>query len=168
MKYPVETEKNACAIIVIGCELFLRINDYTDLLKEFMKYIIAGGIAFIADFSVLYVFHEYILRDFKYSLYVATFLGFMAGLVVNYLLSLKFVFAAAKNTSLGRGLKSQIIFALIGVVGLAINEFGMYFGVGVLAYNYKIIKVIVAGVVMVWNYSARKLLIFNKKYLTEQ
>lgn len=148
-------------------KLLQKIN-YTDLLKEFSKYVVAGGIAFIADFSVLYVFHEYVLRDLKYSLYIATFLGFMVGLVVNYLLSLKFVFAAAKSTSLGRGIRSQVVFALIGVAGLGINEFGMFIGVGVFGFNYKIIKVIVAGIVMVWNYAARKLLIFNKKYLSEQ
>ncbi|UWG98097.1 GtrA family protein [Dehalobacter sp. DCM] len=132
-----------------------------------MKYVVAGGIAFIADFSVLFVFHEYVLKDLAYSLYIATFLGFMAGLTVNYFLSLKFVFSAARNTSLGRGLKNQMIFTLIGVAGLAINELGMVIGVAILALDYKIIKVVVAGIVMVWNYGARKLFIFNRKYLAQ-
>ncbi len=130
---------------------------------EFIRYAFVGGVAFLVDFGVLYLCHSHILKDVPYSLYISTALGFFAGLVTNYLLCLKFVFTSAKNTNQGKSGRDKILFTLIGVVGFFMNEFGMKLGVDVLTINYLIVKIVVAGIVLMWNYLARKFMIFNKK-----
>jgi putative flippase GtrA len=88
-------------------------------------------------------------------------LGFFAGSAVNYILSVRFVFLSAKKAGLGKSTKDIVIFILIGAVGLLLNEAGMYIGTDVLGIYYMFVKVFVVAAVMLWNYGARKLLVFN-------
>jgi len=88
-------------------------------------------------------------------------MGFLAGVVTNYILCLNFVFLHAKKTNLGKSVGDKILFVVIGIIGLFINEAGMHIGVEILGISYMIVKVIIAAIVMVWNYIARKMLIFN-------
>ncbi len=64
---------------------------------EFFRYVIVGGIAFVADFGTLVATRELFLREIPCGIYIATCLGFIAGLVVNYVLSLRFVFTKEKD-----------------------------------------------------------------------
>ncbi len=130
---------------------------------EFLRYAVVGGLAFLVDIGVLYLCKEHLLNSVPYTLYISTAIGFLAGLTTNYLLCLKYVFLSAKGTSQGRTHKDRLIFVVIGVVGLAMNEAGMKLGVEVIRINYLIVKIVVTGIVLVWNYLARKFLIFNTK-----
>ncbi|MEX1307760.1 MAG: GtrA family protein [Eubacteriales bacterium] len=140
--------------------------DKTKLKKtsyEFIRYAIVGGIAFIVDIGMLFLCKEFFLKNVPYSLYIATAIGFFAGLVTNYLLCLKFVFLSAKGTKKGRNNKDRFIFVVIGVIGLLMTEYGMKLGVDVLSINYLIVKIMVTGIVLIWNYLGRKFFIFNVK-----
>lgn len=134
-----------------------------NLSYEFFRYAIVGGVAFIVDIGMLFLCKEYFLRNVPYSLYISTAIGFLAGLVTNYLLCLKFVFLSAKGTKQGKSHKDRLIFTIIGVIGLIMTEYGMKLGVDVLSINYLLVKIVVTGVVLVWNYLGRKILIFNVK-----
>lgn len=134
------------------------------MLSEFLRYVFVGGIAFIVDITVLYLFKEYIFISIPYSLYLSTAAGFIAGVIVNYVLCLQLVFLSAKGTNLGKSNISKIMFIIIGIIGLGINELGMIAGVEYFAINYLIVKVFTTAVVLVWNYLARKYLIFNPHY----
>jgi putative flippase GtrA len=138
-----------------------KLSASRSLFMEFFRYVIVGGISFIADFAFLVIFKEVVLKSFPYSLYIASLMGFLAGSAVNYILSVRFVFLSAKKAGLGKGTKDRIVFILIGAAGLLINEAGMYIGSDVLGIYYMFVKVFVVGAVMVWNYAARKLLVFN-------
>jgi putative flippase GtrA len=138
-----------------------KLSASRSLFMEFFRYVIVGGISFIADFSVLVLFKEFILKNSSYSLYVASMLGFFAGSAVNYILSVRFVFLSAKKSGLGKSTKDIVIFILIGAAGLLLNEAGMYIGTDVLGMYYMLVKVFVVAAVMLWNYGARKLLVFN-------
>ncbi|MEA4815933.1 MAG: GtrA family protein [Lachnospiraceae bacterium] len=130
---------------------------------EFIRYAFVGGIATVADFAVLFLFREFLLKESVFSLYIATALGFTAGLFVNYILSLMFVFVSAKGTKRGRRLIDIILFTVIGLIGLLLSEAGMFVGVKLLGLYYLIVKAIVTLIVLIWNYLARKFLIFDKK-----
>ena len=135
---------------------------YKKLFFEFFRYCIVGGIAFLADFGLLHFFYSVIIgQDRQYSLFISTALGFVGGLIVNYILSLVFVFLKAKEEKKGRDIKSFAIFVIIGIIGLFFTELGMYFGVKVLLINYMVVKIFVTGLVLVWNYLMRKILIFK-------
>ena len=71
-------------------------------------------------------------------------MGFLAGLIFNYIFSLIFVFKNAKEQNKGKNIFSFFLFFIIGIIGLALTEAGMYVGVDFLYMNYLMTKVIVA------------------------
>ena len=151
------------------------------IVYEFLRYVVVGGIAFIVDFGSLYVFKEYVFHNLSYGIYLSTAIGFILGLIVNYVLSLKFVFTQAKDQGKGRDTKSFAIFAIIGIIGLGLTELGMYLGCDLLKpqldnsltyigslvgydfvkYGYLLVKCFVTAVVLLWNYAGRKIIIFR-------
>lgn len=134
-----------------------------DFIREFIRYLFVGGSAFFIDTGVLYSTQRFIFFDMgKPGILIATALGFIAGLVYNYILSIFFVFKNAEEKIKGKQLESFMIFAIIGIIGLGLTELGMYLGITLLSSKYYLfIKVVVAAVVLFWNYIARKILIFK-------
>jgi putative flippase GtrA len=98
----------------------------------------------------------------KAGILISTALGFITGLIYNYILSLIFVFKKASDKVKGKQLKSFIIFSIIGIIGLGLTEVGMYLGIITFGSQYYlIVKLFVAAVVLFWNYIARKIFIFQ-------
>lgn len=131
------------------------------VLFEFTRYLAVGGAAFLVDFGVLVLFNNILPLLHGYRLYVSTALGFIAGLIFNYIFSLLFVFKSAKNSKVGRSAAAFFVFALVGVIGLGLTELGMYVGTGLLNFHYVFVKICVTGIVLIWNYLGRKILIFK-------
>ena len=131
-------------------------------MHEFLRYSVVGGISFLVDFLLLYLLRETICADSMIGLYLAAFGGFMGGIVVNTWLSIQFVFRLPEVVAKRRGRNILDISKIIGIgiLGLLLTELGMFFGVELLQCYYLWVKVIVAGVVMVWNYGARKIWVF--------
>lgn len=133
------------------------------LIIEFIKYCFVGGLAFLADIGTIFVCKEYILSAFPFGLYLSVIIGFIVGLTVNYILSVIFVFTGAKEAVKGEQVVFFIQFAVIGIIGLLMTEGLMFLGVEFFKINYLIVKVFAAGVVLMWNYGARKYLIVKKE-----
>lgn len=134
------------------------------LFFEFFRYAVVGGISFLADAGTLYISREWIFRaQTDAELLLCTALGFLVGLVLNYILSILFVFQKKENRNNGRDLRGFLIFALIGVIGLGLTELGMYVGTILLHGYYLFVRVLVAGLVLIWNYTGRKIFVFEKK-----
>jgi len=132
------------------------------IFKEFIRYVFVGGTAFLVDISILYFFKTKVFLSLgDMGIYISTSLGFLAGLVFNYIFSLAFVFKSAKEQKKGRDIFSFFLFFVIGVIGLFLTEAGMYAGIEIFNINYLLTKVIVAMLVLIWNYAARKVLIFR-------
>ena len=124
------------------------------LLLEFIRYCIVGGTAFLFDYAVLFYLTEYMRLYYLFS----SVLGFITGIVINYYLSKWWVFTNAK----AEGFQSFLLFFLIGVMGLGMTVTGMWLGVELLQINYMFVKVGVTGFVLLWNYTARKRLVFQE------
>ena len=137
----------------IQFETLLREStDHT--LIQFFRYTFVGGLAFLLDFGSLYYFTEYL--GVYYLLSAAT--AFILGLVANYLLSIEWVF---NNHTLDNRVSEFGIFALIGIVGLGLNEFIIWAFTANLQVYYMFSKIISAVIVLLWNFSARKYLLFK-------
>lgn len=132
-----------------------------NLVFEFLRYAVVGGIAFLADFGALVGAQELFLRQYAWGVYAATIVGFVVGLSVNYFLSLVYVFTSPKDLSKGRNVGAFLIFGVVGIVGLGLTELGMWLGVELLGCNYMVVKVFTTGAVLVWNYLGRKILVFR-------
>lgn len=122
--------------------------------QEFIRYFIAGGIAFVADFCVL----MFLYKVFNVHYLIASAIGLLIGFVTVYLLSIKWVFKkrAVKNKKI-----EVVIFLLIGGVGFILNELIMWVSVEYLALVVSLSKIIATGVVFIWNFTARKYILFR-------
>jgi putative flippase GtrA len=136
---------------------------YRQLLQEFLRYVLVGGIAFIVDFGVLYLSKTLFFSRMGHTgILLAAALGFTAGLVFNYIFSLLFVFKQIDENAKRRKVRSFILFVIIGLLGLLITELCMYAGITLFGQKwYLIIKIFTAGIVLLWNYAGRKVLIFK-------
>lgn len=150
-----------------------------ELFWEIFRFLIVGGTATVIDYAVAYVFIHWLLPPAligeNFSLIVSTAMGFCGGLIVNWLLSVSFVFKQVTDEKKSKSKKSFLIFTIIGLIGLAITQVGMHLGVIILpevtlfgvekflgeSWNWWISKVVMTCVVLVWNYVGRKLLVFK-------
>lgn len=134
-----------------------------ETMSEIMRYLVVGGTAFLIDTGVLYLTKTFLFENLgETGILLATALGFTAGLTYNYILSILFVFKKASEKVKGKQLRSFLIFAVIGIIGLGLTEGGMYVGIHLFgSFYYLVIKVFVAAIVLIWNYIGRKILIFK-------
>ena len=117
---------------------------------QFFRYLFVGGIAAVVNIGMLYVFTDIL------SLYylLSNVLSFTLGLIVNYLLSKKFVFQEEVSIS---KTKEFIIYAIIGVVGLGLDTFLIWIFTDIMKIYYMISKLLSTMIVFIWNFVARKL-----------
>ena len=128
-------------------------------LIQLFRYAFVGGIAFLADFGVLVFFKE--VAGLHYL--TSTTIGFIAGLIINYIISVLWVFSESKfnNKKL-----EFLVFAVIGIIGLGLTNIFMWLFTGKLGIHYLVSKIITTLLVFLWNFFGRKYLLFytNKKH----
>lgn len=136
---------------------------------QFFRYIFVGGAAFLVQFAAFVIF-----TDININYLIATPMAFILGLIANYALSVSWVF---NKRTLDNIWSEFVIFAAIGVVGMVLTEIFMWFFVdfvglyhifyNVHLYNsshnigYYVSIFITSGLVLFWNFFARKLTLFK-------
>ena len=127
------------------------------LFRQIMRFAVVGGLSFVIDFTLLLVLTEYVGLNYLTS---AT-ISFIASVIVNYILSIAWVFTARKNVARTRTRSALevVMFFVLAVCGLFINNGIMWVSVEVLAISYIIGKLFATAVVMVFNFITRKILI---------
>lgn len=123
---------------------------------EFFRYLVVGGGAFVVDYGLLLL----LTKVFNMHYLVAATIGFICGTAVNYFGSISFVFS---HRSMANIHMERLIFIIIGVVGLLLNDGMLYLLTGVLLIDVTFSKLITQGVVLLWNYLARKKLLFEER-----
>ena len=123
---------------------------------QFFRYLFVGGIATVVDMGSLFALTEILSLDPKLSAAIA----FVLGLAANYLLSKLLVFQA--NEARTNAVMEFLGYALIGLIGLGITELILLGFTDGLSLHYMLSKAIATAVVLVWNYLARKLLLYKK------
>jgi putative flippase GtrA len=122
---------------------------------DLIRYGVVGLVAFCADFAILYLCKAI----FGMHYLIAAAFGFCAGLLINYILSIKWVFSYRKI----KNPKTELlIFAFIGLMGLLINEMAMYVFTGLLLFHYLYSKVAATVIVFFWNFIVRRATLFKK------
>ena len=146
------------------------------LLGEIIRFLLVGGVSTVVDFLVmgvtLYFFnpenYDNFFRVFfgqagepsDIAAIVGTGLGFLLGLIINYLFSVLFVF---NDKSTAKSLKGFFRFAFFSLGGLVLHEVGMLLLFGLFGVNEWIVKIIMTYVVLVYNFTTRRVFIFHKK-----
>jgi putative flippase GtrA len=129
------------------------------LAGQFLRYMVTGGFAFVADFGLFAL----CLYAFGWHYLLANLVGLVAGLVLNYLMSILWVFTACKRILKTKKGIEFVLFALVGIAGVGINQVLMYLMVDGLGINEMVSKMIAAVLVLMWNFGARKLMLFRGK-----
>lgn len=120
---------------------------------QFIKYVVAGGIATVHDFVVLYILTEF----FQVYYLVSATLAFTVGITINYILSIKWVFDKRKFTNIYHEIMT---FVLISFIGLLLNNFILWMLTENFLIFYLYSKAIATVIVLLWNYMAKKTIIF--------
>ncbi len=161
-------------ILLMFKKLLAFINQPTKF-GEILRFVIVGGLATVIDFLAmgitLYLFEPSLYPNFynvffgaigEPSTLAASFgtgLGFLFGLLANYLLSILFVF---NEKGKSKTLKGFLVFTFFSAIGLLIHEIGMLVFFGELKINEWVVKIVMTLIVLVYNYITRKLFIFKK------
>lgn len=144
------------------------------LIIQILKFGVVGGLSFLIDFVITLIVST-IVRNLGMSVENAATLGglfgFMISLIFNYIMSMKFVFE--RKDDMDRK-KEFLIFAVLSLIGLGINELILFFGVKIcnstipaIVEEYPTIvtagvKIVATGIVMVYNFISRKLTLEKK------
>ena len=120
------------------------------LIQQFMKFGVVGVIAFVIDYGLMVALTE--LAGVNYL--ISATISFTVSVVFNYLASMRYVFTHKQGLSRRR---EFVIFVVLSVIGLAINNLCMWAGVELLGVHYLIVKIFATAVVMVWNFVTRKI-----------
>ena len=131
-------------------------NKTDNTLIQLFRYTFVGGIAFGVDFSLLFLLTEF--AGIHYLLSAA--ISFSVGLVTNYILSIIWVF---KTRNISNRYLEFIIFGIIGIVGLGMNELIIWSFTEYLHFYYLVSKIVSTVVVYLWNFFARKYILYNNK-----
>ena len=126
-----------------------------NLFIQFFRYCFVGGLAFLVDYGLLFLLSDKVGLHYLLSASIA----FIAGLVVNYVISTFWVFSESKYSDKR---KEFAIFAIIGIIGLGLTEGLMWFFTDLVGLHYMLSKLVTAALVLLWNFIARKIILFTK------
>lgn len=123
-------------------------------LIQFTRYLFVGGTAFVVDVGALYVLKEFVGLHYL----AAASMSYLLGMVVNYLISIHWVFDFRRVTQWQR---EFILFGLIGIAGLILNGVAITLQVEALGMPYLAAKLVAAALILFFNFGARKALLFS-------
>ncbi|MDR2715783.1 MAG: GtrA family protein [Coriobacteriaceae bacterium] len=120
------------------------------LLAQIMKFSVVGVIAFLIDYGLMILLTEVFHVDYLVSATVS----FTVAVVFNYLASMRYVFKHKEGLSRRR---EFIIFVVLSVIGLGLNDLFMWIGVSLFGIDYRITKIAATFIVTIWNFTTRKI-----------
>jgi putative flippase GtrA len=129
------------------------------VLAQLARYSLVGGIAFVIDFGLFAL----CLYALEWHYLLANLMGLIAGLTLNYALSISWVFSDCERRLENRKLAEFSVFAIVGFIGVGINELLMLLLVNFFCVQGMISKMIAATIVLLWNFCSRKLILFKER-----
>lgn len=120
------------------------------LIEQIMKFGVVGVIAFVIDYGLLILLTEL----FGVNYLISATISFTVSVIFNYIASMRYVFVHKEDMSRRR---EFVIFVVLSVIGLLINNACMWAGVELLGVYYWITKIGATAIVMVWNFVTRKI-----------
>lgn len=120
------------------------------LIIQIFRFVIVGGTAFLLDYAILYSLTEFVGINYLLS----GMMSFSVSVIYNYILSKTWVFDTKEKN---RKITEFILFVILSVIGLGINQIIMYIGVEYFNAYYMLVKIFATFIVMIYNFITRKL-----------
>lgn len=121
-----------------------------NLIAQIMKFGVVGVIAFVIDYGAM----VFLTEVFGLNPVVSATISFIVSVIFNYIASMRYVFSHKEDMSRSR---EFVIFIVLSVIGLIINDVLMWAGTELVSIDYRIVKIFATAVVMVWNFITRKI-----------
>lgn len=118
--------------------------------KQLFRFGFSGIVVTLLDFAIVYLLGTYT----GFPVLVVTFLSYLVSMVVNYFLTVKWVFETDGNHK-----RNMTVFFVLGIVALGITQLVMWLGTSVFDYYFMAVKVVATISVNVFNFISRKLLL---------
>lgn len=118
-----------------------------DLLRQILKFGIAGVIVTSLDFMMVYLLGTYSTIPILY----VTFISYLVALIVNYILTVKWVFRTDNNHK-----RNITVFLILAACALGITQLVMWLGVEVLGLYFMYTKIISTLCVNIFNFIGKK------------
>ena len=138
------------------------------IIQQFLKFGLVGVLCFLIDTGFYTVCN---LLGVPYL--ISGVIGFSVSVIVNYLLSMKYVFVRRDDISRKR---EFVIYLILSVIGLGLNELILYTCIDVIYKNWPFLqsllpvraaellaKIGATGIVMVYNFVTRKIFMEKKE-----
>lgn len=122
-------------------------------IKDFMLYVIVGGIATVCEWIIFYILNT----TFAWHYILATVIAYILSTFVNWAAGRIIMF---KKTEKGLLHEITSIYAA-SVIGLLLNMLIMWLMVDLFSINSMLSKVIATGLVFIWNFLIRKIVIYK-------
>lgn len=122
---------------------------------QVIRFGIVGVIAAFVDVGVLVALKELMLFD----VLIASAISFGVSVTVNYILSMTFVFKSKNENKL----REFVLFVLLSIGGLCLNQFILWIGVRFTSVYYLIVKLLAMIIVPVYNFVTRKIFLESKE-----
>ncbi len=138
---------------------FLFVGKTSRTRIQLLRYLFVGGISAVIDTGVFMLLT--VSADAHYIL--AQTFGFIAGITTNYLLSISWIFERSRKILPETGL-----FLATGLVGLFLSYLLLFLLIDVLgltAFENMAAKLLTIAIVLAWNFTSRKFLVFHKNTL---
>lgn len=125
------------------------------LIRQLFKFGIVGVACTVIDYVLMVFFTDFCNINYLISCAAA----FVISTVVNYILSMRFVFAS----SAGYTKRTEFtLFVIMSTIGLVLTEILMLFFVERIKIHYMFSKIVVTAIVMIYNFVTRKI-VFERK-----
>lgn len=121
------------------------------LINQLIKFGLVGVVAFVIDYGIMILLTEV----FNIPSLVSAAISFTISVIFNYIASVKWVFDVDKEKN--SKTKELIVFIILSVIGLGINELIMWLLDKEFGVYYMISKIVATFVVMCWNFVTRKM-----------
>lgn len=122
--------------------------------KQFGKFAIVGLTSLAVDYALL----MFLVETCEADLFFSTTVSFIVSVIINYVLSMRYVFDHREGMSRKR---EFTIFAILSAVGLGLNDLYMFVGVTMLNIGYQAMKLISTFLVTWYNFFSRKKFLSN-------
>lgn len=125
------------------------------MILQIIKFGIVGIIATLVDVGILVLLKELLHID----VLVSSAISFCVSVALNYLLSMAFVFQSKNQDKV----REIVIFVLLSVGGLLINQLILWIGVWFTPAYYLVVKLFALVIVPVYNFITRKIFLESKE-----
>lgn len=120
---------------------------------QFFIYFIVGGLATIVEWVAFYVLNSLFAVHYAF----ATTLAFILSTAANWLFGRLILFRDSKQNTA----KELVKIYMVSIIGLLMNIAIMFVAIEKLGIQDMIAKIIATGIVFIWNFLIRKLVIYK-------